>query len=102
MNTTTPPSISSLVYRIAKTTYVVLVRHQPSGVLTLVKDPGLNKPWSSKNKRRADMVAKDCGGEARTWEDAFNLLRKENPGFEKHLIENLDPMAHLKQDQRKK
>jgi hypothetical protein len=74
--------------RVAKSTYVILLRDQ-KGCLTLLADPGLNRPWSSKNKRLADFHASKCGGEARTYEDAFSLLHKEHPLFEHDLINRL-------------
>lgn len=73
---------------LSKSIYVVLMKDS-KGKLTLLADPGMNKPWSSKNKRLADFHAHECDGEARTWGEAFALLLKENPGFEKELIERV-------------
>lgn len=74
--------------RLSKSIYVVLMK-DTVGNLTLLADPGMNRPWSSKNKRLADFHAKECNGEARPWGEAFSLLLKENPGFEKELIERV-------------
>jgi hypothetical protein len=71
----------------AQTTYVVLLKHQ--GKLTLLVDPGLNRPWSSPNKKFADFQATACDGMAETVENAWALLLKENPLFEKQLVEGL-------------
>lgn len=79
---------AQIVNRLSKTIYVVLLRDQ-KGNLTLLMDPGLSRPWSSKNKRLADFHAAQCDGEAHTWESAFSLLRKECPDFEKQLIERV-------------
>lgn len=76
--------IASLSSRI----YVILLK-DAQGRLTLLADPGMNQPWSSKNKRLADFHAHQCDGEARTWAEAFALLVKENPGFEKELVERI-------------
>lgn len=64
------------------------------GKMTLLADPGMNKPWSSHNKRLADFHASQCDGEARTWAEAFSLLLKDNPGFEKELIERVANTQH--------
>lgn len=72
--------------------YVILLK-DTQGRLTLLADPGMSRPWSSKNKRLADFHAKECDGEARTWEDAFNLLVKEHPTFEKELVERIAKKA---------
>lgn len=80
------PALDSAVYRLSRTIYVVLFR-QKDGRLNLVPDPGMGKPWSSKNKRMADQVAKEHGGEARTWQEAFDLLKKDDPEFERRLTD---------------
>jgi hypothetical protein len=72
--------------------FVILLKDE-KGRLTLLADPGMNQPWSSKNKRLADFHAKQCDGEARTWAEAFALLAKDNPGFEKELIERVRKRA---------
>lgn len=72
--------------------YVILMKDE-KGRLTLLADPGMNQPWSSKNKRLADFHAKQCDGEARTWAEAFRLLAKDNPGFEKELVERIAKRA---------
>lgn len=68
----------------SKELYVILMKDD-AGRLTLLADPGENKPWYSKNKKLADYHAKECDGEARTWQEAFDLLRKAHPEFEKEL-----------------
>lgn len=75
--------------RIAKTHYVILCRDD-KGNLTLLMDPGLNRPWFSTNKKYADFQAKACDGEARTYEDAFQLLKKAAPDFEKSIMRHLE------------
>lgn len=78
----------SIANRIARSTYVILLKDQ-RGHLTLLADPGLNRPWSSKNKKLADFHAKQCDGEARTYEDAFRLLHKEHPLLESELLDRI-------------
>lgn len=82
------PFESNVLARLSKSIFVILMKDS-NGRLTLLADPGMNRPWSSKNKRLADFHAKACDGEARTWSEAFSLLLKENPGFEKELIERV-------------
>ena len=77
---------------LSNTVYVIIMKDS-NGRLTLLADPGLNQPWSSKNKRLADFHARECDGEARTWKEAFALLLKENPGFEKELTERIAKRA---------
>lgn len=84
----TIPFDHNILARLSKSIYVVLMKDS-AGNLTLLADPGMNRPWSSKNKRLADFHAKECDGEARPWGEAFSLLLKANPGFEKELIERV-------------
>lgn len=86
--------IDEITYRLAKTIYVVLYK-QPDGKLNLVPDPGMGKPWSSKNKRFADQVAKEHNGEARTWQEAFDLLRKDDPHFEQRLVDAIQKKQQI-------
>lgn len=65
-----------LMWRIGKTTYVVLIKD--GDILNLIVDPGLGKPWSSKLKKMADQVADECGGMACTFDEAWSLLIKHN------------------------
>lgn len=83
---------ANIAERLSKTTYVILLRDEHKNI-TLLADPGLNRPWSSKNKRLADFHAAQCNGEAHTWESAFSILRKEFPDFEKSLIQRLHNAA---------
>ena len=76
------------VYRLARTVYVVLMKDD-AGNPTLLVDPGLDRPWSSKNKRLADFHAKQCNGEARTWQEAFDILKKHTPNLEDALIKRM-------------
>lgn len=68
--------------------YVILMKDD-EGRLTLLADPGQGKPWYSKNKKLADYHAKECNGEARTWQEAFDLLCKAHPEFEKELYQRI-------------
>ena len=86
--------IDEITYRLAKTIYVVLYR-QPDGRLNLVPDPGMDRPWSNKNKRLADQVAKEHNGEARTWQEAFDLLRKDDPEIEKRLVDAIQKKQQI-------
>lgn len=90
----TGPTPDSIAWRLAKTTYVVLVKDD-QGKLTLIADPGLGQPWHSRNKRFADQVASECNGMAATYEDAFKLLLKDNPHFEKQLHDRLAQKAKI-------
>lgn len=80
---------NSAFSRIAKSTYVVLMKDE-FGKLTLLADPGMNRPASYKSKQLAEFHAKECDGMAETFEDAFKLLIKETPGFEKELQARLE------------
>lgn len=90
-----------IVWRIAKTEYVVVVRDrkQSKSFLNLVIDPSDGKPWHSQNKLRAEDVAKDCDGGVFTLEEAFKLLIKENVGsevaFEKMLVDRVAQQANI-------
>ncbi len=76
--------VDHIALRIAKQTFVVLIKGD-DGKPNLVVDPGMGRPWSSRNKRFADQVAKECDGEARTWEEAFKIIKKAHPEFEREL-----------------
>lgn len=76
----------AIAARIARTTYVILLKDD-RGRTTLLADPGMGQPWHSGNKRLADFHARECGGEAHTWESAFAILRKEAPDLEKVLYD---------------
>lgn len=77
-----------IVDRLAKTTYVVLIK--VDGKTSLILDPGLGKPWRGQGvfgKKRGDDIARDAEAhgykaECRTWEEAFSLLVKEAGGPE--------------------
>ena len=84
----TPFSQSASFHNFTRGTYVILMK-DAAGRLTLLADPGMDRPWSSKNKRLADFHASECDGEARTFEEAWKLLIKEHPTFEKELIERI-------------
>lgn len=87
------PAFNAIFNRVARTTYVVIGRNS-EGRLSLLQDPGMGKPWSSKNKKLADFHAKINKGEARTAEDAFTLLLKDNPNFERDLVARAEAKAH--------
>jgi hypothetical protein len=82
------PYNAESLHRLSNSVYVVLMKGK-NGHLTLLADPGTQKPWSSHNKKSADYQAHENKGEARTWAEAFGLLLKEYPGFEKELIERI-------------
>lgn len=56
----------------AGTTYVVMSADRS----TIVRDPGQDKPWSTKIKLRAEEVAKECGGVVETLKDALTYVMK--------------------------
>lgn len=87
-----PEAFHQITGRIAKSTYVILLKDK-HGSLTLLADPGLNQPWHSTNKKLADFHASQCGGEAQTIEDAFRLLHKAHPLFENELISRMRAAA---------
>ncbi len=87
INTGSTPD--QIAWRIAKTTFVILIRGD-DGKLTLIVDPGLAKPWSTKQRKFADIVAKECDGMVATLEDALKLLMKEYPDFEGTMWERLE------------
>lgn len=80
-----------VLWRIAKTEYVIVVKDGQH--YNLIVDPGMNQPWHTSNKRRADQVAHEADGQAMLLEDAFKFLMKHNlggeGGLEKHLIEQM-------------
>jgi hypothetical protein len=88
-----PPTPEDIAWRIAKTTFVVLIRHE--GKLNLIVDPGLNQPWSTKQRKHADIVAKECDGMVATYAEAVDLLMKDNPQFEKSLYDRLAQKAKI-------
>lgn len=92
---TTP--FDHIAARIAKTTYVILLKDNHDR-LTLLADPGMSQPWHSRNKKLADYHAKECDGEARTFEDAWKLLLKANPHFEKQLHDRVKVAASQVQE----
>lgn len=68
---------------IADNTYVILVEHKRRGLI-LVKDPGLDRPWSTQNKKLADSHAADYAKDpmavkasAVTLSEAFDILQKK-------------------------
>ena len=81
-------SLPSNFHNFTRGTYVILMKDN-RGKLTLLADPGMDRPWSSKNKRLADFHASQCDGEARSFEEAWQLLIKEHPTFEKELVERI-------------
>lgn len=79
-------AFNAVFNRVAKSIYVVVGKNS-EGRLSILQDPGMGKPWSSKNKKLADFHAKQNNGAVYTAEDAFSLLLKENPNFERDLVE---------------
>lgn len=92
--------LEHITSRLSKRIYVILMKGD-DGKLTLLVDTGLNRPWCAnsdnilRNKKLAEFHASECGGMAATYEDAFSLLRKENPNFEKSLVDNLKRKARI-------
>lgn len=81
-------SLEPIVSRLAKTVYVVLFRTRPSaqhprGQLTLLEEPGENKPWSTHNLMIAKHHADLNKGQAATWAEAYSLLLKEYGSIQK-------------------
>ena len=67
----------------ARSIFVILVE-MTNGETVLVRDPGLNKPWSSRNKKLAEDHARLIENEKRvrkagavTLEEAFTVLQKK-------------------------
>lgn len=67
----------------ARSIYVILVENT-NGDKVLVKDPGLDRPWSSRNKKLAEDHARLFERNNRirkagavTLEEAFNILQKQ-------------------------
>lgn len=84
------------IERLATSLFVVLVKVPVDDPkfgrverLSLVASPGEDKPWYHRNRRVADLVAKEHDGMACTWKEAFAMLLKENPGFHDELIERV-------------
>lgn len=92
--------LEHITSRLAKKIYVILMKDD-DGKLTLLVDTGLNRPWCAnsenvlRNKKLAEFHAHECGGMAATYEDAFSLLKKANPNFEKKLVDNLKRKARI-------
>jgi hypothetical protein len=72
----------------ARQVFVVMVRDK-HGNPTLLFDPGMDRPWSSTNKKLADFQASACGGETHTVESAWSILLRENPLFEQQLVKQI-------------
>jgi hypothetical protein len=88
-----PPNPEDIAWRIAKTTFVIIVKDE--GRLNLIVDPGLNRPWSTKSRKFADTVAKECDGMVATYAEAVDLLMKDNPDYEKMLHDRLAQKAKI-------
>lgn len=82
-------AFNTIFTRVAKKTYVV-VGKAPDGKLSLLQDPGLGRPWSSKNLRLAQFHASQNKGQAMTAEDAFSALRKSRPELEDELFKRIE------------
>lgn len=68
---------------LSKSLYVILIE-RTNGEFSLVKDPGMDRPWSTKNRKfaitTADEVDRDPKirrAEAKTVEEAFNILQRK-------------------------
>lgn len=89
------PITEKVVSRLSKTIHVVLLKNA-DGRLELLMDPGLNKPWMAnssnvlRNRKMADFQAKAHDGMAASWEDAFRLLKADDPHFEHRLHERVE------------
>lgn len=69
--------------QVANTTYVIVAQRR-DGTKLLVRDPGLDRPWSSKNRLLADSHAKACERSpgivkagAMTLAEAFHILQSD-------------------------
>lgn len=75
-------SLEPIISRLSKSIWVVLYKTRPSpryprGQLTLLTDPGEDKPWSTHNQMLAKHHADLNKGQAATWGEAYSLLLKE-------------------------
>ena len=82
------PFLDYLVAKKAKTVYVILLKDD-QGRVALLADPGQKLPWHGTNLNLAKFYATSCNGEAHTWQSAFDILKKDNPKFEKDLYERI-------------
>lgn len=83
------PAFSNIFDRITKSTYVVLGK-APDGKYSLLQDPGLGRPWSSKNYKLAQFHASQNNGQAMTADEAFKHLIKDRPDFEDELFKRVE------------
>lgn len=77
------PNLAELKALHAARTIYVVVAERRDGTKILLQDPGMNRPWSTKNKRLADSHAAEVQrsgyrkAAAMTLEEAFTLLQKQ-------------------------
>lgn len=76
LNAMSPEELDRIVSRLGDRLWVVMNK---TGT-TLLKDPGTGRPFSHYAKKRVDLVAKEVGGVAMTYKDAYDRLIKLSGG----------------------
>lgn len=59
--------------------WVILAPHPITKQITLVKNPGLDKPWSTYNESAAKEMARNFDGKAYRAREALEILMKNVP-----------------------
>lgn len=81
---TTRPSPAITQMSDAFLTYLIEKRGQNLFVIlnragtSCLKDPGLNQPFSTSNRKQADLIAKESGGVVVTLSEGLNILTRNN------------------------
>jgi len=71
-----PPELAErILTRLGNNTYVVMNKDHTA----LLQDPGQNQPYHHTNKKAAEIVAREVGGHVATFQEAFQILTKNNP-----------------------
>lgn len=66
--------LTQLIERKGQQLYVVVDKRGK----TVLRDPGMNRPYTATTFKQADHTAKQCSGVALTLSDAIKLLSKNN------------------------
>jgi hypothetical protein len=73
-------ALARMTLRIGESTFVVMNKAGSS----VVQDPTTRLPFKTNNKKYAELVAKELGGVAVTWNEALVQLTKYNNPHKKH------------------
>lgn len=79
---------SHLIDKKSNALHVILIKDD-AGKPSLLYDPGMGRPWSSENPQLAKFHAASCDGMACTWREAWTILTRAHPNFERDLMERI-------------